>query len=215
MRLVWVELRDFRSYHECLLRPDAGTNLLIGPNGAGKTNFLEAVSYLGWLRSFRRVPEQSMVLEGADSAVVRTEVTSGDIHTVLGVEVPIKGRRRVALNGKPLRTSGVLSDHIRVVVFFPDDLDIVKRGPGGRREFLDDCGAELWPGARADLQDYERALRQRNALLKRLGRDFDLPTLQVWDEKLSQAAGRVMSRRARTMRMLDRYLSEMYAVLAG
>ena len=214
MELCWLELTDYRSYVELRFEPSSGVNVLIGRNGSGKTNLLEAVAYLTSLRSFRGSPEEALVHDAADAAVIRGEIQHSESTSLIEAEVPRVGRRRVVVNGqRPSRTTDLLG-HVRGVVFLPDDLDIVKRGPVYRRDFLDSVAVQLWPGAHLDQQEYERTLRQRNTLLRQAGWEVDEPTLAVWDDRLSQAAGKLMTRRANAARALRKVIAETYEHLA-
>ena len=195
MEFSWLELRDFRSYRELRIEPDPSINVLVGANGAGKTNLLEGAAYLSALRSFRGAPDEALINDESEAAVVRGEVRHAESTSLIELELPRSGRRRVRVNGqRPARSTDLLG-HVRAVMFLPDDLDIVKRGPAYRRDFLDAVAVQLWPGAYLDQQEYDRALRQRNSLLRQSGWDVDRPTLAVWDQRLSQAAGKMMVRR--------------------
>lgn len=215
MEFSWLELKDFRSYRELRIEPDAGINVLIGPNGAGKTNLLEAAAYLTSLRSFRRAPDEALIADEAEAAVIRGEVRHPESTSLIEAELPRSGRRRIRVNGqRPARSTDLLG-HVRGTVFLPDDLDIIKRGPAYRRDFLDGVSVQLWPGAYLDQQEYERALRQRNSLLRQAGRDVDEPTLSVWDQRLSQAAGKLMVRRARAAEALQERIAGTYGRLTS
>jgi DNA replication and repair protein RecF len=102
-----------------------------------------------------------------------------------------------------------------VVAFLPDDLDLVKRGPALRREYLDDLGAQLVPTVGADQKEYDRSLRQRNALLRQEGRNTDATTLDVWDVRLAEAGGRVLANRLRLLGKLCDRLVEAYLTVGG
>ncbi|MEX1208208.1 MAG: DNA replication and repair protein RecF [Acidimicrobiia bacterium] len=213
MQLVWLELRDFRSYESLAFRPEPGVNVLVGPNGAGKSSILEAIGYLATLSSFRRAPEASLVREDADSAIARGEFFSGGGGTVIEVETPRTGRRRVLLNGKRAQGRADVAAAVTVVAFLPDDLDLVKRGPAYRREYIDDVAAQAWPAAGAEQADYERALRQRNALLRKEGRRADGPTLNVWDERVSLLGARILERRLAAAALLEPAVAGLYLEL--
>ncbi|HEX6945982.1 MAG TPA: DNA replication/repair protein RecF [Acidimicrobiia bacterium] len=213
MKVDWLSLLDYRSYPTLEWQPDPGVNLLIGGNGAGKTNLLEAVSYLSTLRSFRGAPDLDLVAEGADAAVIRAGVVSGDRSRTVEMEIPVAGSRRVQIDKTRLARTTDLLGAIRVVSFLPEDLDLVKRGPAERRDLLDDLAVQLWPASHLDQREYERALRHRNAFL-RTG-DPDPVTLGVWDSRLAQAGGKVLARRARAIDLLGPLLAESYRSVAG
>ena len=215
MQVDWVELSGFRSYKHVRLDPEPGINVLVGENATGKTNVLEAIAYLASLRSFRGVAESALVNDEAESAVLRGSIDRKEGSSLIEVEIPRQGRRRVQVNRqRPGRSSDLLG-HLRVVVFLPDDLDIVKRGPAYRRDFLDAAAVQLWPGSYLDQQEYERAVRQRNSLLRQEGRDADSVTLAVWNQRMSQAGAKVMERRARTSEAISPWIKSIYERLAG
>lgn len=215
MHLAWLELTDFRSYPRLEWQPDPGVNLLIGPNGSGKTNALEAVAYLLALRSFRGVSDDVLVGDEADNAYVRGAIERGDDRgeSLIEIEISRRGPRRTRVDKQRLGRISDLIEVGRVVTFLPEDLDIVKRGPGRRRDLLDDAATQLRPAAALDFAEYDRALRQRNAFL-RLGAPDDV-TLGVWDERMSQAGGKVMARRAATMTELAPHIEGAYRQISG
>ncbi|MGQ0848067.1 MAG: DNA replication/repair protein RecF [Actinomycetota bacterium] len=219
MILSWLSLADFRSYVELRWEPDPGVNILVGNNGAGKSNLLEAIGYLSNLRSFRGAPDEALVRAGAPAAVLRGETVNlddagrVDNKGMIEVELNLKAGRRVRLDQKrPARTADLLAK-LRVITFLPEDLDLIKAGPLGRRALLDEVAVQLWPSAALDQAEFERGLRQRNVFLKQSERDQT--TLDVWDARLAQAAARVMARRAQAAAALDEWLPEVYGQISG
>jgi DNA replication and repair protein RecF len=212
MKVDWVELTDFRSYPHLEWRPDPGVNLLLGPNGAGKTNLLEAISYLSSLRSFRSVPDLSLIRDEAESTVVRAGVSSEGRERLIEIEVPRAGGRRTQVDRNRLQRTADLLGALRVIAFLPEDLDLVKRGPVYRRDLIDSVAVQLWPAAYLDQSEFDRALRQRNAFLKSGERDD--ATLSVWDSRLAQSGGRVMGRRARVIETIAPLLEVAYEEIA-
>jgi DNA replication and repair protein RecF len=215
VRLDWLELRDFRSYEHLEFRPEAGVNVLVGRNGAGKTNVLEAIAYLSGLRSFRRAPDASLIRSEASEAILRGSFERSTSEVRVEVSIPAGARRRVLLNGKrPQRHADVVAE-VPVVAFLPDDLDLVKRGPALRREYVDDLGAQLAPTVGADQSDYEKVVRQRNSLLRREGRLADVLTLDVWDERLAEAGSRLLVNRLQLLDRLSPALTSAYETVGG
>lgn len=208
MRVEWLSLADFRSYHTLEWKPDRGVNLLIGPNGAGKTNVLEAIGYLASLRSFRSVPDNDLIKDDADTAVLRAGVGSEQRDRLIEIEVNREAPRRTQVDKTRLRRTADLLGALRVIAFLPDDLDLVKRGPAYRRDLLDAIAVQLWPAAHLDQSEYDRALRQRNAFLR--SGSHDDTTLGVWDSRLSQAGGRVLARRSAVLETLAPLLAQAY-----
>lgn len=215
MELQWLELRDVRPWVETMFEPTSGVNLVIGDNGAGKTTLLEAVGYLATLQSFRGSPDASLVRTGTPAAVIRGAFRRASGEVKIEVEIPAEGRRRVLMNGKRVSGRAEVAAEIAVVAFLPDDLDLVKRGPAYRRDYVDDLVAGLWPTAAGERQEYERALRQRNALLRKEGRRADLVTLDVWDERLASLGAAVITRRMGALDRLGPVLDDLVTELGG
>lgn len=195
MLLDRLYVTDFRCHDTVEFAPGPRVNVLLGGNGAGKSSVLEAIGFLATLRSFRRASASAVVRVGRETAVLRGQFTGEAGALEVGVEIPAAGRQRVKVDGKRAPGRGEVADRVALVAFLPDDLDLVKRGPAYRREYVDDLAVQLWPAAAADQRDYERALRQRNALLRREGRAAPIRTLTVWDERLCALGAAVIRRR--------------------
>jgi DNA replication and repair protein RecF len=217
VRVERLWLTDYRSYGALELAFPPGLTAVLGPNGQGKTNLLEAVAWLATMSSFRGAPTEALVRRGADQAIVRAEIVDGDRPTRVEAELNANGRNRVLVNGsKPQRTRDLLG-HLRVTVFTPDDLSLVKGGPAERRRLLDDALVALHVRHDRTRTDYERVLRHRNALLKQVGGRLDADaatTLDVWDHKLTEAGERLGAARAELVDDLAPVLQEAYVTLA-
>ena len=216
LRRLW--LTDFRGYREADVAFDPGLTAVVGANGQGKTNLLEAIGYLATLASFRGAPTDALIRQGAERAVVRAEGDRDGRSLLLEAELVAGGRNRAQLNRQPLRRARDLLGALRVTVFSPDDLALVKSGPGERRTYLDDTLVALHPRndqARADL---DRILRQRAALLKqaggRLTAEVEL-TLDVFDAKLVAAGEALAQARAELVVELEPILAAAYDRVAG
>ena len=214
MLVSWLELRNFRCHERLRFEPDPGMNVLIGPNGAGKTSVLEAIAFAGSLRSFRRSPEKALVRQGSEETIIRLAVATGSSERRVEIAIPFEGRRRVLLNGKRPQANAELHESLPAVAFLPDDLDVVKGSPGLRRDFLDDLAAQLSPLAAATQADYRRAVRQRNTLLRQLGNRADPTTLDVWDERVADSGGAVVTTRLQLLEELERMVDDAYATVA-
>jgi DNA replication and repair protein RecF len=203
VRLAHLSLRDFRSYAEVELPLDAGVTALVGPNGQGKTNLVEAVGYLATLSSHRVATDAPLVRLGAERAVVRGQVVRDDRQLLVEIEITPGRANRARVNRGPVPRPRDVLGILRSVLFAPEDLALVKGDPAERRRFLDELlvsRAPRYAGVRAD---YDRVLKQRNALLKSgAGRrasssqgQVDLRTLEVWDSHLAAAGGELLAGR--------------------
>jgi len=219
VRVHRLWLTDFRNYREVEIEPaPEGLTAIVGANGEGKTNLLEAIGYLATLSSFRGAPSAALVREGCDSAVVRAEAEREGRGVLLEAQLAAAGRDRVLVNRQPLRRGRDLLGVIRVSVFSPDDLVLVKGGPSGRRDFLDDTVVALHAKHDALRSDVERILRQRGALLKQAGGRLSAEiesTLDVWDSKLATAGEALVEARRDTLALLEPEAVKAYGELAG
>jgi DNA replication and repair protein RecF len=213
-------LTDFRCYEQAEVGFADGLTAVLGPNGHGKTNLLEAIGYLATLESFRGAPTEALIRDGARSAVVRAEGERDGRSLLLEAELVAGGRSRVQINRQRLARSRDLLGALRVSVFAPDDLALVKGGPGERRRYLDDALVALHVRNDKLRSDLDRVLRQRNALLKQCigGRGFDESaafTLDVWDAKLTEAGEALANARLDLVAELGPALTDAYAAVAG
>jgi len=213
-----LELTDFRNYASAAFDFERGTTAVIGLNGQGKTNLAEAMAYLATLDSFRGAPLEAMIRVGAESAVVRATVLHDDGREVsVELELTRNGRNRVLVNRQKLPRTRDLLGVMRVTVFSPDDLAVVKEGPGGRRRFLDDVLVALALKYDALRLELDRILKQRNMLLKQLGGRLTpdaTTTLDVWDSKMAEVGDQFGHARAVLVARLSPLVGEAYEQLA-
>ena len=225
MFVDYLQLADFRSYEAVDVSLGAGVRIFVGANGQGKTNLVEAIEYLSTLSSHRVSSDQPLVRAGAERAIVRARVQAGlgdPRQLQLELEITPGKANRAQLNRSPLRRARELVGVLRTVVFAPDDLSIVKGDPSERRRFLDDLVVSRWPRLAAVRADYDRALRQRNTLLKSLGGRVRGPntshevesTLHVWDTHLADAGSDLLQARLTTLADLAPHVHKAYAEIA-
>jgi DNA replication and repair protein RecF len=218
MRINRLWLTDFRSFEGVEVVPAIdGLTLVLGENGVGKTNLLEAVGYLATMSSFRGAPHEALVHTGSQRAAVRAEVEREQRQLLIEVDIPLSGRERAQVNRQPLRRARDLLGALRVSVFSPDDLVLVKGGPSERRRFLDDALVALHPRHDGTRSDLERALRQRASLLKQGGPQPDsgtLAALDVWDAKLAEIGEALATARAQLSLELEPEVAKSYGRMA-
>ena len=218
MRLQHLWLADFRNYSHLDLELPAGTSLFVGLNGEGKTNLLEAVYYLATMSSFRFKVADSLIRNGPDvaEAVVRGEVVVDKREVLLEAALRSTGRSQFQVNRQKVRRRELLGI-VPVSVFMPDDLALLKGGPGERRRFLDDALSQIDPRLDAARANLESILRQRNALLRQSRGQLDSEiavTLDVWDEKLANVGEQLADARRNLVGSLEPKTAAAYEEIA-
>ena len=213
-----LSLVDFRNYAAVDLTLHPGANVFVGRNGQGKTNLAEAIAYFATLGSHRVSQDAPMVRYGADAAFVRARLAHGDRRVQLEAQLNRTGSNKARVNGSPVRTAE-LPRYAQVVLFAPEDLQIVRGDPSSRRRFADQLLIQRAPRMAGVLADYDRVLRQRTALLKsaraRGVRGEGLSTLEVWDDKLVQFGTDIIRARLALAADLSAPVAEAYAAIAG
>ncbi|CAN5223787.1 DNA replication/repair protein RecF [soil metagenome] len=220
MHVAALSLHNFRSYESADVVLEAGPTAFIGANGQGKTNLVEAIDYLATLGSHRVASDTPLVRVGSEQAVVRASVVKNGRTALLDVEINPGKSNRARINKSPLTRARDLVGILRTVVFSPEDLALVKGDPSDRRHFLDALMALRTPRLAGVKSDYDRVLKQRNALLKSAGRRFrdagEAPsTLEVWNEHLCQLGSELLAARLNLLDDLQPYLDKSYAQVAA
>ncbi len=200
MHLTHVSLTDFRSWSSLELELGPGGTALVGSNGQGKTNVVEAVSYLATLGSHRVSTDAPLVRAGAERAIVRAAVQREGRSTLVEVELNPGKANRARVNRASVPRAREVLGLLRVVLFAPEDLSLVRGDPAERRRFLDDLLVARAPRLAGVRADYERVLKQRNALLKtaflaKRSGGGDMRTLDVWDAHLARTGADLLAAR--------------------
>ena len=192
MELLHLRAHDFRNLVSIDLRPGKRFNIISGDNGQGKTNLIEAIYLLGTVKSFRAHKNRELVRWGAERAVIEGLVERGCDERIARVEVSAQNKN-VYLGDMAVDRLSDFFGTLNVVVFTPDDLSLVKAGPGARRRFLDRAVFNLRASYAGDAVRYDQILRQRNALLR--GSKFVQALLDIYDDQLALLGARVAEAR--------------------
>lgn len=215
MYLRSLHLGDFRSWASLDLELTPGVTVLAGPNGNGKTNIVEAVGYLAHLSSHRVSGDAALVREGCDSARVSATAVNHGRELTAHLVINTRGANKAAVNRTSLRNQRGLAGIVRTTMFAPEDLALVRGEPEQRRHFLDQVVAARYPRLAGVRADYDKVLRQRNALLKSASSPVAVAdTLDVWDAQLAHLGGEIMSARVQVVHDLAPHVEESYARLA-
>ena len=218
MQVLSLRLVDFRSYVQAEVAFSPGLTAVVGANGEGKTNLLEAIGFAAGLGSLRGAADSALVRRGCVTAMIHCETRLGNAREVaVDAEIHAGRPNRLFVNRQRASRRDLL-DVLMVTVFSPDDLELVKGEPAGRRRWLDEALTAVRPSCAALRSDLERILRQRNALLRQAGGRIDDAvgtTLEVWDAKLATAGDDLRARRRRLLDEMRVPLAACYGRVAG
>lgn len=216
MHLRSLELLSWRNFDHARVNLGPGLHVLTGDNGQGKTNILEAIHYLALGRSHRTADEHALIHVKANDCLIRADM--GDDQQRHHVEMALSRseRNRARLDGVQRPRHDVLG-RLRVVMFAPEDLVLVRGDPADRRRFLDEVLGQRRPEYRRVRHEYERVLRQRNALLRDLRHGImrDVSALSTWSEELIRLGSRITAARLMACAALGDPAATCYAHLVG
>ena len=217
MWLRSLQLTGYRNYEQLSAEFPAGPVLIIGENGEGKTNLVEAIGYLSTLESHRVAGYQPLIQKNQSSSQLSARVSHQGREIMVGVELNKDRPNRFFLNGSQRKKTSEILGLIRTVTFAPEDLDLIRRDPSDRRAFMDSSLVQLKPRLAAVRSDYDRVLKQRNALLKsaRSVKNPDLGTLDIWDDQLVALGTELTIERLRLVAQLEPLIKDFYAKLSA
>lgn len=218
MHVRSLVLENFRNYERQEADLTDGLNLVVGRNAQGKTNLLEAVYCLSGLGS-PRGPDNALVREGAEAAFLHAIFSREERDAEIDMEFRPKRATRLLINKNAVQRSKALG-RLPVSVFFgPDELSLVKGSPDGRRRFLDDLVVKLRPSQDSLRREWERVLKQRNALLRSMPRPDPpasmMESLEVWNEAFFVAGAAVAAARLKALARLIPFADRRYKEVAG
>ncbi len=220
MYVAHLSLADFRSYATAEVAMEPGVSAFLGLNGQGKTNLVEAIGYVATHGSHRVATDAPLVRQGAARAIVRARVVRDVREALIELEINPGRANRARLNRAPVPRPREILGMVRTVLFAPEDLALVKGDPGERRRFLDDLLVARTPRFAGVRADYDRVLKQRNALLKSAAQQRRpatpelLATLEVWDTHLAQVGAELLGARLDLVSELAPLVAKAYAELA-
>ncbi len=221
-----LELLDFRSYAQAQVDLGAGASVFVGPNGFGKTNLIEALGYVATLGSHRVASDAPLVRAGAGRAIIRCTIVHDHRELLVELEIVPGKANRAKLGRSPVARPRDVIGALRMVMFAPEDLALVAGDPAERRRYLDDLLVQRQPRYAGVRADYDRVVKQRNALLRTAylarkvggvgGRTSDLSTLDVWDAHLARHGAELIGGRLDLCAGLAPHVAKSYdAVSSG
>lgn len=211
-----IELQNFRNYEIEKIEFDGNTNIIYGDNAQGKTNILEAVYVAGTTKSHKGSKDADMIRLGYEEAHLKAIVSKKSIDYRIDMHIKKNKNKGIAINGVPIRKSLDLYGIINLIFFSPEDLYIIKSGPSARRKFMDMELCQLDKVYASNLINYNKAVDQRNKLLKEIQYKPSLEdTLDVWDMQLVNYGSQIISSRKNFIKELNYIIKDIHTSLSG
>ena len=196
MIVTKLELSNFRNYKLLELDLDKQTNILYGNNAQGKTNILEAIYMCSTTKSHRSNKDFELINFDSDEGHIKLHINKNGREQRIDIHLRKNKSKGIAINGIPIKKASELFGVFNVIIFSPEDLNIIKNGPSERRKFIDMELCQLDKIYVYNLVNYNKVLSQRNQLLKDLYFKPELKqTLDVWDMQLAKYGGEIIKRR--------------------
>jgi DNA replication and repair protein RecF len=217
VHLTRLALTDFRSYAAADVTLEPGVTTFTGSNGQGKTNLVEAACYVATFASHRVATDAPLIRQGAERAILRAGIRSAGRDNLVEIEINAGRANRVRLNRAPAPRPREVIGVLQCVLFAPEDLSVVKGDPEQRRRYLDDLLVASRPRYAGVRADYERVLRQRNALLKSAKARGGVPpsAMEVWDDHLVTVGAELTAARLRLVAEIEPLLARCYSAVSG
>lgn len=216
MHIDSLEVGNFRNYDFGKIEFHDKTNILYGDNAQGKTNLLESIFVCGTTKSHKGSKDRELIRLGEEEAHIRMHLTKRNIKHRIDMHLKKSKGKGIAIDGIPIRRSGELLGLLNVIFFSPEDLRIIKNGPSERRKFINMELCQLDSLYLHDLGEYNKALMQRNKLLKQLYYQPSLKdTLDIWDMNLVEYGSRVIARRAAFVKEISEIVTRVNEKLTG
>ena len=207
MLITNLNLTNYRSYSTLDLTLNPGVSIFVGKNGEGKTNIAEAVLYLTFLSSHRATGNTPLIKLGNQSAYIRAKVKYPEREILVELEINIDKANRAKVNQNQVRSQKEIFGIVQAIYFSPEDLDIVRGDPSERRRFIDQLLTLRSPRIAGVISDYERAVKQRNSLLKtRASSD----ALNPWDKQVAELGGEIITLRMLALNELKPIFNQVY-----
>ncbi len=211
-----LKLKNYRNYDLLDLKFDPDTNILYGDNAQGKTNVLEALYLSGTTKSHRGTKDRDIIQFGHDESHIETVVEKKGINFQIDMHLKKNSPKGIAIDKVPIRKASELFGIIYFVFFSPEDLNIIKEGPAGRRRFIDLELSQLDKIYLSNLSNYNRIINQRNSLLKDIyGQQNLLETLDIWDIQLASYGNKILERRKNFVDEINKIISNIHYKLTG
>lgn len=211
-----IELCDFRNYNTLSMNFHHSINILYGDNAQGKTNILEAAYLASTTKSHKGSKDKEIIKMDKNEAHIRLHIAKRNMDHTIDMHLKKNKSKGIAIDGLPIRKSSELIGLVNVVFFSPEDLSIIKNGPGDRRRFIDMELCQLDRIYLHNLTKYNKVLSQRNNLLKQISFNHELlDTLSIWDQQLVNYGKNIIERRKIFLEELNTIIYDIHKKLSG
>ena len=209
MYIKEIKLNNFRNYKQLDLNLNKNINIIYGNNAQGKTNILESIFLCSFGKSFRTTKEKEMIMFNENNLIVEIFYQKKDRDGKIKIEIGDK--KQIYLNGVKLKKLSELLGNINIVIFTPDDINILKDGPANRRRFLDMMIGQLRPNYVYNLNMYIKTIEQRNNYLRQI-REENKPEemLEIWDEKLADYGEKIFNYRNEFIEKISKKINKIH-----
>ncbi|MCC8161323.1 MAG: DNA replication/repair protein RecF [Oscillospiraceae bacterium] len=217
MYISSLSLSNFRNYSSEKIEFSPYTNVIYGDNAQGKTNILESVYIFSQGRSHRAKSDRELIKFGSDFAALSLAFHDSERDYNAAIQMVKNGRKNIKINHVQITKLSMLMNYLNVVMFSPEDMELVKGSPSSRRRFIDSSVSQLYPRYLSSLIDYHKALVQKNSLLKDLkakGAKSDI-MLSVWNEQLAAEGAKIMEYRMEFVKLINSFASEIQREISG
>lgn len=216
MKLKSLKLDNFRNYEYLDINFDEKINIIYGDNAQGKTNILEAIYFAATTKSHKGSKERELLKFESEESHINMVVDKKDVDFQIDVHLKKNATKGVALNKLPVRKSTEIFGIVNIVFFSPEDLNIIKNGPGERRRFIDIELSQLKKIYLSNIVNYNKILNQRNKLLKEIVFKADLiDTLDIWDEQLITYGEKIIEQRHEFIQEINEIIKDIHKNLSG
>ena len=204
-----IKIYNFRNYKNEEINLEKNINIFYGKNAQGKTNIIEAIYLCGLGKSFRTNKDKEMIKLNENNSFVEVEYEKSDRDGKIKIE--LKNKKNIYLNNIKLKKLSELLGNLNVVIFTPDDINILKGGPENRRRFLNIMISQLRPNYLNVLNLYKKTIEERNnylRLIKEENKSEEL--LDIWDEKLAEYAEKIVNYRKEFINKISNKIVEIH-----
>ena len=211
-----LALMNFRNYESLDIQFSDKINILYGDNAQGKTNILEAIYMSATTRSHKKSKDKDIIRFGEEDSHIRVNIKKRDVGHRIDMHLRKAGNKGVAIDGIPIKKSTELFGLINIIIFSPEDLAVVKNGPGERRRFMDMEICQLSRIYYSNLSTYNKVLDQRNSTLKQIAYKSGMEDmLDVWDDQLAEVGSAIIKERANFISMLNDIIKDIHKGLTS